>query len=77
MQKVFSNDVRSYFDVTNEFVWKKVKQVVFPFVRSEEMEEVRKAELYIPIVSLMSFILFSSFSVGFLQREGAYSNSST
>lgn len=71
MQKVFSNDVRSYFDVTNEFVYKKVRQVVFPFTRNEEMEDVRKAELYIPIVSLMSFILFSSFSVGFLQREGA------
>lgn len=33
--------------------------------------EIRKAELYIPIVSLMSFILFSSFSVGFLHKEGA------
>jgi hypothetical protein len=37
MQKVFSNDVRSYFDVTNEFVWKKIKQVVFPFTKSESM----------------------------------------
>lgn len=37
MSKIFSHDVRSYFDVTNEFVFKKIKQVVFPFVKSEDL----------------------------------------
>lgn len=67
MSKVFSPEMRSYFNVSNEFVWKKIKQVVFPFQKSEESDVVRKPELYIPIVSLMSFILFSSFSMGFKQ----------
>lgn len=61
---VFNPEVRKYFDVTHSLVAQKIKNVVFPFRRNQEVEELRKPELYLPLVSLMTFILFSALSEG-------------
>ena len=64
MKLVFNPDVRKYFDVSHSLVVKKVRTVVFPFFKQTEMEELRKPELYLPLISLMTFILFSAFADG-------------
>lgn len=69
---IFNPEVRKYFDVSHSLVVQKIKSVVFPIRRSQEIEELRKPELYLPLVSLMTFILFSAFSEGLANNSNGY-----
>ena len=81
--------LKCYFDVTNQYVFNKMKIIIFPFMLKEEQwkrgqstteaafsnaeneEErflprcdVQAPDLYIPLMSFVTFILITGFAMG-------------
>ncbi|AFN83774.1 putative membrane protein [Encephalitozoon romaleae SJ-2008] len=64
---------RTYFDIDNTFVLKKLVLILFPFHNKEwvsEDEGMARPELYVPIMSFISYVLIRALRLGF---EGMFS----
>ncbi|KAG5860420.1 Yip1 interacting factor [Encephalitozoon hellem] len=64
---------RNYFDIDNTFVLKKLVLILFPFNNKEwasEDEGMARPELYVPIMSFVSYVLVRALFLGF---EGMFS----
>lgn len=89
---IFTSRVRSYFDINNKYVLKKLLKIVFPFTKAKEYETTATSEsydtnygmsssdhdhhekrllspdLYIPLMSFMTFILMVCLARGIGQE---------
>lgn len=64
---------RTYFDIDNAFVLKKLVLILFPFHNKEWVsgdEGMARPELYVPIMSFVSYVLIRALHLGF---EGMFS----
>ena len=71
--------LRVYFDVTNSYVFHKLKIIVFPFLVKEQQwkrmsrssrpkSDLQAPDLYIPLMFFMNFIVISGYHQGQLSR---------
>ncbi|KAL6121766.1 hypothetical protein NUSPORA_01271 [Nucleospora cyclopteri] len=55
--------LKEYFDVNNAFIYDKIKLIVWPF--NNIFDFLYKPDLYIPIMSMITLVLFKSTNHGF------------
>lgn len=69
MGKIFTPELRAYFDVDTITVRNKLMKLLWPFKTYEFDDQIKKLELYIPIVSLVTLIMFSTLLEGIIEKS--------
>lgn len=66
-----SSSLKSYFDVTQSYVAKKLLQIVVPFRRfSSEERDLMSPDLYIPMMSFVTYALACGYMTGTFEMVG-------
>lgn len=67
IEKISFTKLRIFFDVNNEYVMKKMCLIIFPFIHKEwnkNIDPIVSPDLYIPIMSFITFILLHGLKLG-------------
>lgn len=70
LEQVNYTQIRKYFDISNSYVLEKLSLIVFPFQNKEISfgPSVYRPDMYIPIMSMISLILFRGLALGIAKK---------
>lgn len=66
LSKVNYKQIRKYFDISSSYVLEKLALIVFPFGQEDSM--LYRPDLYIPVMSLVTLVLFKGLLLGLSNR---------